>query len=255
VRKIAFSLVAIALVASACNKATAVTMTVGHVPSSVPGDVVTIPVTVGGIKIVKADGDKSGKSGHFHVFVDKLPPAEGKVIPKERGIVHTAESPIKLYGLTPGKHNIHIVLGNGLHERIDGAVRATVKVNVTGPGVQGTAAPTLAKGQDLVVQLKAEGVKIVEPGTEASADEGHFHILVDPASPPKAGEMIADSAMSGASPAPSAMTSSSSYMTGGTSQTIKGLTAGEHIIWVVLADKDHKAWKVPVMDKITVTVG
>jgi len=43
-------------------------------------------------------------------------------------------------------------------------------------------------------------------------------------------------------------------MTGGTSQTITGLTPGKHLIWVVLAGKDHKAWDPPVMDLIKVTV-
>src|SRR4051794_40004775 len=96
------------LVASACNHKTApvskVSLTLGHVPSTVAGNVVTIPVTVKGIKIVKADGDTSGKTGHFHVFIDRRPLKPGATIPKLRGIVHTADNPIKLYGLTPGTH-------------------------------------------------------------------------------------------------------------------------------------------------------
>src|SRR5947209_65090 len=51
-----------------------VSVTVGTVPQSVQGNVVTIPVTVKGIDIVKANGDTSGKTGHFHVFIDKEPP-------------------------------------------------------------------------------------------------------------------------------------------------------------------------------------
>ena len=38
------------------------------------------------------------------------------------------------------------------------------------------------------------------------------------------------------------------------STTITGLTAGEHIIWVVLGDGTHKAFDPPVMDKLTVVV-
>jgi len=262
VKKILLSFVALAFVASACNKAPAVvTLTLGHVPATVEGNVVSLPVSVTGIKIVKPDGDTSGKTGHYHVFIDKRPTKRGQTIPKIPGIVHSEVSPIMIYGLTPGSHVFHVVLGNGAHVRIDQKVHAMVTVNVLGPAVQGSAPATLTKGQDLVVNLQAEGVKIVDPGTETSDTEGHFHILVDPATPPKAGEMIADSAMQ-ASPAPSAMSSasaspsamtSSSYMTGASSQTITGLSAGTHVIWVVLADKDHRAWKFPVMDKLMVT--
>jgi len=269
VRKTLLLLVALALVASACNKSSTAskstaTLTVGTVPSEIKGDVLSIPVTVKGIKIVKADGDTSGKTGHFHIFIDRLPIKPGKLIPKGvKNIVHTADNPIKIYGLAPGPHRLHIVLGNGAHMRIDPNARAVVRVKVDGPGVQGSAPATVAKGADVVVQLKAEGVKIVDPGTETGSDEGHFHVLVDPTTPPQAGQMIQDSSMAGASPSPvaspeaSPMVSampSAMYMTGGTSQTITGLTPGEHVIWVVLADKDHKAWDPPVMDKLTVTV-
>jgi hypothetical protein len=264
VKKILFSLAAVALVATACNKAaTPVTLSVGHVPSTVKGDVVSIPVNVTGITIVKPNGDTSGKTGHFHVFVDRRAAGLGQTIPKGvRGIVHSEKSPVMVYGLTPGEHTFHIVLGNGAHVRIDRRARATIHVKTEGPAVQGSAPATITKGQDLVVKLQAWGVKIVDPGTESSPDEGHYHVLVDPATPPQAGAMIADSAMAGASPSPSASASASpaammpsaTYMTGSSSQTITGLTPGEHVIWVVLADKDHKAWSVPVMDMFKVTV-
>jgi len=265
VRKIVLLLVALAMVASACNKASTVKttnakLTVGDVPTEIKGDVLSIPVTVQGIKIVEPNGDTSGKTGHFHVFIDRLPIKPGQAIPKGvKNIVHSADNPIKIFGLTPGEHRLHIVLGNGSHVRIDPSARAVVKVKVDGPGVQGIAPSTVAKGTDLVVQLKAEGVKIVDPGTETGSDEGHFHVLVDPSTPPKAGAEITDSSMTGASPSPSASPMASAmpsamYMTGGTSQTITGLAPGEHVIWVVLADKDHKAWDPPVMDKFKVTV-
>ncbi len=237
-KKIVLSLVALCLVATACNKAQNVTMTVGHVPSSVEGNVVTIPVNIKGIKIVKADGDTSGKSGHFHVFIDRNPVKVGKTIPKMRGIVHSSDNPIKIYGLTPGRHVFRIVLGNGEHKRILGKIRHHVRVNVKGPGVQGTVAPTAKKGEDVTVQLASEGVKIVDPGSESSANEAHYHVIVDPTTPPKAGSMDRDEA----------------YMTAASSVTLKGLSAGEHVIWVVLEDKDHKALDPPVMDKLTVTV-
>jgi hypothetical protein len=239
-RKILLPLVVLALLAPACNnakKSSTVSIT-GRIPAKVAGNVATIPVAVKGIKIVKADGDTTGKSGHFHVFIDRAPVQPGKTIPKEKGIVHTADMPIKLLGLTPGTHRIHIVLGNGAHERIHGEARLRGKFEVEGPAVHGTAPATLNKGEDLTVQLKSEGIKIVAPGAESSDEEAHYHVLVDPKDAPKAGAMEHDE----------------SYMTGESSVTIKNLAAGEHVIWVVLENKDHEAWDPAVMDKLTVTV-
>jgi hypothetical protein len=262
VRKILFAFVALALVTAGCSKSSTSkpSITVGNVPSTIQGNVLTIPVTVKGITIVKPNGDTSGKTGHFHIFIDKLPVKPGVVIPHAHNIVHTADDPIKIYGLTPGMHKLHIVIGDGAHIRIAPSARAVVKVKVDGPSVQGLAPATILKGQALTVELRAEGVKIVAPGTETGTDEGHFHVLVDPATPPKAGESVdnmtsAPEASPMSSPEVSPMASAMTFMTGGTSQTITGLTPGEHVIWVVLAGKDHKAWNPPVMDRLTVTVG
>src|SRR5688572_2142299 len=67
---------------------------IGDVPDSVEGNVVTIPVEISGVEIVKADGDDSGDTGHFHVFVDGDPVDVGETIPKERGVVHSADNPV-----------------------------------------------------------------------------------------------------------------------------------------------------------------
>jgi hypothetical protein len=218
-------------------------LAIGGVPDSVDGNVVTIPVTVEGVEIVKANGDTSGDSGHFHVFVDKEPVAVGEAIPKERGVVHSADNPIKVWGLEPGSHEFTVVVGDGTHRRIHEGVEDSVTVDVKGPSVQGTAPATIKSGEDLVVELKAEGVEIVKAAGDTSADSGHFHVLVDPAKPPVAGEVI---------PAP---VEGKIIHTTESSATIEGLKKGEHILWVVLGDGTHKAFKPAVMDKLTVVVG
>src|SRR5438270_8582459 len=128
--------------AMASTGASGVSLALGSVPRTVDGNVVTIPVTVSGIKIVKADGDTSGKTGHFHIYIDKEPPAVGQTMPKQAGIVHTADNPIKLYGLKVGMHTFHIVLGNGAHQRITN-VHDMVSVDVKGPSVTASAPATL----------------------------------------------------------------------------------------------------------------
>lgn len=99
--------------------------------ATVTGGVADLKVLVTGLTIVKADGDTSGKTGHFHVFVDRNPSKAGEVIPVAPDIVHSADNPIHVSGLKPGKHTLIVVLGDGAHHRILENVQASVNVNVT----------------------------------------------------------------------------------------------------------------------------
>jgi hypothetical protein len=214
-------------------------LSIGTVEQSVEGNVVTLPVDVTGVEIVKADGDTSGSTGHFHVFVDGEPVDEGDTIARERGIVHSADNPIKIWGLEPGSHEFTVVVGDGAHTRILGDLEDSVTVDVEGPSVQGT--PTV-DGDDVTVELSAEGVDIVAADGSSSTDQGHFHVLLDPASPPEAAKII---------PQPDGETI---FHTIEDSVELKNLEKGEHIIWVVLGDGLHRAFDPPVMDKLTVTI-
>ena len=220
-----------------------VSLELGSVPDSVEGNVVSLPVEVEGIEIVAPDGDDSGDSGHFHVFIDRRPVEEGEIIPREAGVVHSADNPIQLYGLEPGEHEFTVVLGNGLHERILEPVSDSVTVDVEGPSVDGTAPATIEEGEDLTVELAAEGIEIVAADGDTSGDSGHFHVLVDPEEPPAAGEVI---------PEPE---EGKVYHTTEDSVTVPDLASGDHVIWVVIGDGTHEALDPPVMDRIAVTVG
>ncbi|MGH2759370.1 MAG: hypothetical protein ACRDKJ_07360, partial [Actinomycetota bacterium] len=94
----------LALLAAACAQEPEQSMEIADPPDTVEGNVVSMEANVQGIEIVKADGDESGDSGHFHAFIDRRPVDVGEVIPKEAGVVHTADNPIKLYGLSVGDH-------------------------------------------------------------------------------------------------------------------------------------------------------
>ena len=100
------------------------------VEAKVEGDTAVLTMKVGGITIVAADGDTSGKSGHFHVFIDREPLKEGETIPKEDGIVHSADNPIRVPGLTKGEHELTVVLGDGNHQRIHDEVEAETMVTI-----------------------------------------------------------------------------------------------------------------------------
>ena len=214
---------------------------IGDVPESVDGNVVSLPVDVSGIEIKAADGDDSGESGHFHVFIDKDPVDAGEVVAKEAGIVHSAENPIKLYGLSVGEHELTVVVGDGIHKRI-GDVEDSVTVDVKGPSVDATAPATLEDGEDLEISLESEGVEIVAADDERSDESGHYHILVDPKQPPEAGEVVPPAEANKVIHTPES------------SATVEGLEKGEHTIWVVLGDGKHYAFDPSVMDKLTVTV-
>ncbi len=99
--------------------------------ATVSGGSADLKMLVNGITIVKADGDTSGKTGHFHVFIDRSPARVGEVMPVAPDIVHSAENPIHVTGLKPGKHTLTVVLGDGAHHRILENVQATVNVNAT----------------------------------------------------------------------------------------------------------------------------
>jgi hypothetical protein len=75
-----------------------------------------------GVEIVKADGDTSGKTGHYHVLVDPTTkPVAGEIIPPAvpNRIIHTAEPSVTISGLAKGEHVIWIVLGDGTHKAFD----------------------------------------------------------------------------------------------------------------------------------------
>jgi len=146
--------------------------------TTLKGNVVTLDLKVAGMSIVAADGDTSGKSGHIHAFVDREPVAAGAVIPKEPGIVHSVDNPLRLTGLSVGKHSIVVVLGDGTHTRL-GDAEDRLTVTIAGPTVDATAPATVAAGAPVRIDFKATGVQIVKADGDTSGSTGHFHVFVD----------------------------------------------------------------------------
>jgi hypothetical protein len=206
--------------------------------SNADGNVVRLDLTATGINIVKADGDTSGKTGHFHVFIDKEPVAAGAVIERTAGIVHSADNPVVLTGLSVGYHTFTVVLGDGGHRRI-GNASARTQVEVKGPSVDASAPATSAAGQPLSVEVKMQGVTLVAADGDTSGKTGHLHVFVD-RDPTAAGQAIPKEA--------------GIIHTAATPIKVEGLTAGEHTIWVVLGDGVHVPFAPMVADMLTVTV-
>lgn len=206
--------------------------------SAVKGNVVSLDIDAQGVGIVKADGDTSGRTGHYHVFVDREPVAEGAPIPKEAGIVHTTDDPVALPGLAVGSHRVVVVYGNGAHVRM-GTTQAETTVVVEGPSLDATAPATSPSGQPVVVDVKVEGLTVVKADGDTSGATGHLHVFVD-REPTPAGQAI---------PVEAGIIHSAA-----TRIEVPGLSPGEHTLWVVAGDGVHVPLDPKVMDKVTVTV-
>jgi uncharacterized protein (DUF736 family) len=201
----------------------------------IAGNVVSLALQAKDIAIVKADGDTSGTTGHFHVFVDKVPVAAGAAIDKAPGIIHSIDDPLLVPGLSVGKHTLTVVLGNGNHQRI-GNSSDSVTVTVDGPSLDATAPAAIKSGQPLSIDVAVVGVTLVKADGDTSGKTGHLHAFVDV--PPVA-------------PGAAIPTDNAAII----HSVIQGLAPGEHTIWVVLGDGTHTAFKDSVRDKVTVVVG
>ena len=90
-----------------------------------------LDVRVDGVELVKADGDRSGRTGHLHVFIDREPTPAGQPIPSgDPAIIHSATVPVAVPGLPPGQHTLSVVLGDGAHFPFEPAVTDEVALAV-----------------------------------------------------------------------------------------------------------------------------
>jgi hypothetical protein len=206
--------------------------------ATIKGNVVPLDVRLTGVTIVKANGDTSGNTGHFHVFIDRDPPPAGTVIPKEAGIVHTTDDPIAIAGLSTGAHRLMVVLGDGTHRRI-GDAQAAVTVNVDGPTLQASVLSPTA-GQPVVLTATVSGVRLVDANGDTSGATGHLHVFID-RDPTPAGEAV-PKGVPGIMHTPKTVIS------------LPAMTAGEHTVWVVLGNGAHVPFDPPVEAKVTFTV-
>lgn len=207
--------------------------------SIVRGDVVTLKVRAQGVRIVKPDGDTSGRTAHYHVFIDRTPVAPGAVIPKEPGIVHTATAPIVITGLAPGTHQLFVVLGDGTHHRLGRSVVHT-SVHMKGPSIHVTGPAAAAVGQGFSISVKVHGVRLVAADGDTSGQTGHLHVFID-RDPTPSGQAIPKEP--------------GIIHTAATTIDIPAFTTpGEHVLWVVLGNGNHVPFNPPVLDKLTVTV-
>jgi hypothetical protein len=94
------------------------------------GQDVTIHVEVTGFALRFVAGDRSGATGHLHLFIDRAPVAAGGQIGFEEGIVHTVNRVIAVPRLSPGDHTIWVVVADGTDAAFDPLVATRLDVSV-----------------------------------------------------------------------------------------------------------------------------
>jgi len=94
------------------------------------GDV-TVAMTNTGPRLVPADDSHTVRTGHFHIYLDKVPEHVGRPIPKGvEGIFHTADRTFTLKGITPGLHTLILVWAHGDHIPFNPWVSDTIMFEV-----------------------------------------------------------------------------------------------------------------------------
>lgn len=206
----------------------------------VTGNTVELTMSGAGVEIVEPDGDTSGKTGHYVVFVDKDPVAPGAKIPTaDRDVIETSEDTVTVTGLTAGSHDVAVVLADGNHRRI-GTLPAEVTFTVSGPTLRATAPLTVEANAAVTITVRAQGVTLAAAGGPADATTGHVDVFLD-RDPTAAGATVP--------------TERGVLHTSGASIRVEDLAGGEHHIWLVLSKGDETPFDPMVADRVTVEVG
>lgn len=242
---------------------------------AVLGSTVTLSLASTGIAIRDADGDASGHSGHYVVFVDKEPPAPGtKIVTADEadGVYHTSDKTLAVRGEETGPHQFVVVLADGTNARLgdtEGRISATVpppgltlSVDQSGGTCQGALVSVTPGGFSLPVvtadpaQLSVQGVAVV-PTTNATLPSATTTTAAGvpagatttvPPSPPAAVTYFVDRL-----PTSGAATSADLGQVTAASLGVclTGLARGHHSVWAITVDSTGAPLTVPIEGRIT----
>ncbi len=87
-----------------------------HEGSVVQAGAVTVVMTVTGATLLPQDDTQDPKTGHFHLYLDKVPEHVGKPIPRGvEGIWHTYDKSFTMKNVSPGLHILILIWAYGNH--------------------------------------------------------------------------------------------------------------------------------------------
>jgi plastocyanin len=118
--------------------------TVSVALAAITGGDVTVRLSATNFKVIppeQATNPHVYGEGHFHLFVDVPPTAPGEVIPKTKGIYHTAATVFMIPGLGSGRHHVWVVLGFSDHTPYEAVAVANGKVHGTIAELEFTVGP------------------------------------------------------------------------------------------------------------------
>lgn len=200
----------------------------------VQGNTATLELSGAGVRIVEPDGDTSGRTGHYAVFVDAEPVPMGEEIVEGEDVIVSTEDKVQVPGLAPGAHELAVVLADGNRRRIGERV-ARAELRVVSPSVHATATPPAEPGQPVVLTITAVGVQISPPNADVSQATGHFAVFVDrEPSPP-------------GTPVPEER---GIVHTSDTVVALPHVGPGEHFVWVLLLRGDKTPFEPMIADRV-----
>lgn len=205
------------------------------------GNTATLELNNPGVRIVEPDGDTSGRTGHFALFVDRDPVAVGDEIKEaeDEGVIEATESPVRISGLRPGPHTVAVVLADGRHRRMSDRV-VTAELRVEGVALQASAPPKTEPRQPVILSIEVQGVQVAPPNGDTSGATGHFAVFID-REPTAAGTPV---------PEERGVIHTSDQVV-----AVPDLGSGEHFVWVMLVKGDKTPFDPFVADKVTFEVG
>lgn len=96
-----------------------------------PAGDVTVAMTNTGARLIPADGTHDPRTGHFHLYLDKVPEHVGRPIPTGvEGIVHTPDRTFTIKGMTRGLHTLVLIWAYGDHIPFNPWVSDTIMFEV-----------------------------------------------------------------------------------------------------------------------------
>ncbi|MGQ0521620.1 MAG: DUF4399 domain-containing protein [Actinomycetota bacterium] len=204
------------------------------------GNTVELELSGAGVEVVEPDGDTSGRTGHYAVFVDREPVAVGERVPEDDDDVHeVTEDTVQLAGLAAGAHVVKVVIADGRHRRM-GPAEAEAEFTVKAPTLQASAADVESSKDPVVVRVEVSGVTLAPPDGSTAATSGHYAVFID-REPTAAG-----------APVP---TERGIVMAATPTVALDDVGGGEHELWVVLVDGAGVPFDPLVADRVTVEVG
>ncbi len=154
----------------------------------------------------------------YAAIADRDAPAAGAPIPRTKGVAFSSRPVVAVGGLAPGAHRINVVLVDANGARAGDAI-AMRTVRTSGPALTATAPATAIEGEPWTITISSPGIAIAQGGS-------HYHLLIDQELPPP-GVAIPEDA-------------ENVVHTTVARVPLAGLEAGDHHVWVVAGDAEHR---------------